>query len=443
MNARLAQAAKAVFADIHFEAASPRRVGSLTSCKGQFVEAAAFPYPVGTAARISRTGGGYVSGEVVGFRGNLSIIQLFTHNASVSTGAAVFPDGRHDRIACGNGLLGRIIDANGAPLDGKTLTGCPEIWPLAGVTTNPLARGRVTKPIDCGVRAINGLLTLGEGQRVAIIAGSGVGKSVLMGQILEGIDADVIVTGLIGERAREVSDFIETRLTPQIAAKSVVVAVAADHSPLLRLRAAMRATAIAEYFRERGKKVLLLIDSLTRIAHAQREIGLALGEPPTMKGYTPSALALIPQLVERAGVDSRSGGSITAIYTVLADGGDLDDPIVDAARAIVDGHIILSRDLAESGIFPAIDVARSLSRVMSDIVDAEQLSAAAHFRQLWSAYEQNRDLLLMGAYAAGNDILLDGAIAAHPHMLDYLSQPMTQSVNFAQSRDTLMEGFGQ
>jgi flagellum-specific ATP synthase len=443
MNARLANAAQAIFAGIHLDAASPRRVGSLASCKGQFVEASAFPYPVGTAARISRTGGGYVSGEVVGFRGNLSIIQLFTQNASVSTGAPVSSDGRHDRIACGDGLLGRIIDANGVPLDGKPLTGCAEIWPLAGVATNPLARGRVTKPIDCGVRAINGLLTLGEGQRVAIIAGSGVGKSVLMGQILEGIDADIIVTGLIGERAREVSDFVETRLTPRIAAKSVIVAVAADYSPLLRLRAAMRATAIAEYFRARGKKVLLLIDSLTRIAHAQREIGLALGEPPTMKGYTPSSLALIPQLVERAGVDSRSGGSITAIYTVLADGGDLDDPIVDVARAIVDGHIILSRDLAESGVFPAIDVARSLSRVMSDIVDAEQMSAAARFRQLWSAYEQNRDLLLMGAYAAGNDILLDGAIAAHPHMLEYLSQPMTQSVRFAQSRDTLVEGFGQ
>lgn len=443
MNARLADASRAIFAGIQLDPASPRRVGSLTSCKGQFLEASAFPYPVGTAAKISRTGGGYVSGEIVGFRGNLSIIQLFAQNASVSSGTAVFPDGRHDRIACGYGLLGRIIDANGAPLDGKPLTGCADIWPLTGVATNPLARGRVTKPIDCGVRAINGLLTLGEGQRVAIIAGSGVGKSVLMGQILEGIDADVIVTGLIGERAREVSDFIETRLTPRIAAKSVVVAVAADHSPLLRLRAAMRATAIAEYFRERGKKVLLLIDSLTRIAHAQREIGLALGEPPTMKGYTPSSLALIPQLVERAGVDSHSGGSITAIYTVLADGGDLDDPIVDAARAIVDGHIILSRDLAESGVFPAIDVARSLSRVMSDIVDDEQLAAASRFRQLWSAYEQNRDLLLMGAYAAGNDALLDGAIAVHPHMLEYLSQPVSQSVGFARSRDTLLEGFGR
>jgi flagellum-specific ATP synthase len=250
------------------------------------------------------------------------------------------------------------------------------------------------------------------------------------------------VTGLIGERAREVNDFIETKLTPRIAAKSVIVAVAADRSPLLRIRAAMRATAIAEYFRSKGKKVLLLIDSLTRIAHAQREIGLALGEPPTMKGYTSSSLALIPQLVERAGVDANTGGSITAIYTVLADGGDLDDPVVDAARAIVDGHIVLSRDLAESGVFPAIDIARSLSRVMPDIVDAAQLSAAARFRQYWSAYEQNRDLLLMGAYAAGNDALLDGAIVAHPQMLAYLSQGMEQPVGFAEARETLVESFG-
>jgi flagellum-specific ATP synthase len=240
-----------------------------------------------------------------------------------------------------------------------------------------------------------------------------------------------------------VSDFIETKLTPRIAAKSVVVAVAADHSPLLRLRAAMRATAIAEYFRSQGKKVLLLIDSLTRVAHAQREIGLALGEPPTMKGYTPSSLALIPQLVERAGIDSRTGGSVTAIYTVLADGGDLEDPIVDAARAIVDGHIILSRTLAENGLFPAIDVARSLSRIMPDIVDAEHMAAAARFRQLWSTHEQNRDLLLMGAYTAGNDMVLDDAIAMHGDMLNYVGQPMHSSIDFDASRHALLEGFGK
>lgn len=440
MTARLAQAASAIFGDIQIADKGPRHAGSLLSCNGQFLEAAAFPYPVGTGAKIE-CAGGYMSGEVVGFRGNLSIIQPFTQNTSVAVGAPVFPDGRHDQVACGDGLLGRIIDAQGQPLDGRPLTGCPDNWPLAGVAINPLARGRVTKPIDCGVRAINGLLTLGEGQRVAIIAGSGVGKSVLMGQILDGIDADIIVTGLIGERAREVSDFVETKLTPRIAAKTVVVAVAADHSPLLRLRAAMRASAIAEYFRSKGKRVLLLIDSLTRVAHAQREIGLALGEPPTMKGYTPSSLALIPQLVERAGVDNHSGGSVTAVYTVLADGGDLDDPIVDAARAIADGHIILSRELAESGIFPAIDIARSLSRVMPDIVDAAHLAAASRFRRLWSVHEQNRDLLLMGAYAAGNNETLDGAIASHPVMLEYIAQSIAQSVDWYDARKMLVEGF--
>ena len=441
MTGRVVQSACLMFDAINLEGSTTRRVGSLTACKEQFLEVAAFPYPIGTAVRIGLAAGGHVTGEVVGFRGRTSIIQPFSQNPCVSTGSPVIPCGRHDRISCGQGLLGRIIDAQGMPLDGRPLGQCADTWPIAGIATNPLSRGRVVRPIDCGVRAINGLLTLGEGQRVAIIAGSGVGKSVLMGQILEGVDADIIVTGLIGERAREVSDFIATKLTPRIAAKSVVVAVAADCSPLLRLRAAMRATAIAEYFRAQGKKVLLLIDSLTRVAHAQREIGLALGEPPTMKGYTPSSLSLIPQLVERSGVDSRSGGSITAIYTVLADSGDLDDPIVDAARAIADGHIVLSRTLAENGLYPAIDIARSLSRVMSDIVDADHLAAATRFRQLWSTHEQNRDLLMMGAYVAGADPVLDQAIAAVPGMLEYVGQPIHESVSFAESRDALIEGF--
>lgn len=442
MTGRLAQSARVMLEAVNLEGSTTRRVGSLIACKEQFLEAAAFPYPVGTAVRMGLDAGGHITGEVVGFRGRISIIQPFSQNPSVSTGAPVIACGRQDQVSCGEQLLGRIIDAQGMPLDGRPLERCADTWPLAGIASNPLNRGRVIRPIDCGVRAINGLLTLGEGQRVAIIAGSGVGKSVLMGQILEGIEADIIVAGLIGERAREVSDFVATKLTPRIAGKSVVVAVAADHSPLLRLRAAMRATAIAEYFRAQGKRVLLLIDSLTRVAHAQREIGLALGEPPTMKGYTPSSLALIPQLVERAGVDNRTGGSITAIYTVLADGGDLDDPIVDAARAIVDGHIVLSRTLAESGLYPAIDIARSLSRVMSDVVDADHLAAANRFRQLWSTHEQNRDLLLMGAYTAGNDEVLDQAIAAVPGMLDYVGQPMEQSVSFAGAREALIKGFG-
>jgi flagellum-specific ATP synthase len=247
-----------------------------------------------------------------------------------------------------------------------------------------------------------------------------------MGQMIAGAEADVIVVGLIGERSREVADFLATKLPPEVRRKAVVVAVPADHAPLLRLRAAMRATAIAEDFRARGLKVLLLVDSLTRVAHAQREIGLSLGEPPTVKGYPPSALGLIPKLVERAGADAVTGGSITALYTVLADGDDNSDPIVDAARAIVDGHIILSRGLAEQGVYPAIDIGKSLSRVMADIVPPEHAQAAAAFRRLWSAFEENRDLILMGAYAPGNDPLIDEAIIRRPELLDFLTQPQLE-----------------
>jgi flagellum-specific ATP synthase len=281
------------------------------------------------------------------------------------------------------------------------------------------------------------------GQRVAIIAGSGVGKSVLMGQMLAGVDADVIVVGLIGERSREVSDFLETKIKGDVRDRSVVVAVPADHSPLLRLRAAARATAIAEYFRQEGKRVFLLIDSLTRVAHAQREIGLAQGEPPTMKGYPPSALGIVPRLVERAGADTKTGGSITALYTVLADGGDTDDPIVDAARAIVDGHIILARNLAEQGVYPAIDLGKSLSRTMVDVVDSDQALAARNFRRLWSVYEENRDLLLMGAYAPGNDPVLDTAIARREEMLDFIRQEAGHRITLSDSRNLLVEGFVQ
>jgi flagellum-specific ATP synthase len=285
------------------------------------------------------------------------------------------------------------------------------------------------------------LLTAGVGQRIAIVAGSGVGKSVLMGQMLQGADADVIVVGLVGERSREVADFLATKLDG-VRAKTAVVAVPADHPPILRLRAAMRATAIAEYFRAQGKRVLLLIDSLTRVAHAQREIGLSLGEPPTMKGYPPSALGLIPRLVERAGADARSGGSITALYTVLADGDDQADPIVDTARAIVDGHIVLSRGLAEQGVFPAIDVGKSLSRVMTDIIGPDHAIAARTLRRLWSVYEENRDLILMGAYKDGSDPSIDAAIAHHPLILDFLRQGQKDLINLNVSVTQLVDNFG-
>jgi flagellum-specific ATP synthase len=380
---------------------------------------------------------------VVGFRGGKSLILPFDADAPFAAGARVEPDGLGGQVRCGKALLGRIFDAHGEPLDGRSPVMSRITWPLAGKRANPLDRSRVTQPFDVGVRAINGLLTIGEGQRVAIIAGSGVGKSVLMGQMLAGAECDVIVVGLIGERSREVSDFVETKLPPDVRRKAVVVAVPADHQPLLRLRAAMRATAIAEYFRHEGKKVFLMIDSLTRVAHAQREIGLSLGEPPTMKGYPPSALGLLPRIVERAGADRATGGSITAIYTVLADGGDTDDPVVDATRAIVDGHIILSRQMAEQGVYPAIDLSRSLSRTMNDSVDMGQRESAARFRRLWSSYEENRDLLVMGAYAEGNDPLLDEAIARRSDQINFISQPMDMRVDFNSAKAALEGAFGE
>jgi flagellum-specific ATP synthase len=442
MTSRLVQSARAVFAGLDLSRVDPRRIGRLVAHEGSMLEAEGFSYPLGTAVRIPATGGTMLRGEVVGFHGNRSLILPFDSDAPVAAGSRVEPDGHGGLVQCGNALLGRVIGAHGEPLDGRGPISSRFAWPLAGKRVNPLRRSRVTRPLDVGVRAINALLTFGIGQRVAIIAGSGVGKSVLMGQMLDGVDADVVVAGLIGERSREVSDFVETKIARDLRSRSVVVAVPADHAPLLRLRGAMRATAIAEYFREQGKRVFLLIDSLTRVAHAQREIGLGLGEPPTMKGYPPSALGMIPRLVERAGADSRSGGSITAVYTVLADGGDTDDPVVDAARAIVDGHVLLSRALSEQSIFPAIDVARSLSRTMPDVTDADHLASAAFFRRLWSTYEENRDLLLMGAYAPGNDPTLDAAIERREDMLAFLRQAPGELVDHKASRERLVEGFG-
>lgn len=420
----------------------PRHVGRLVAHDAMLLEIEGFPAPMLTPVRINAADGSLIAGEIVGFRGNRSLAIPLTGSAPFAVGARVVIDGEEGRVRCGYGLLGRVIDALGRPLDGEPAPALSDSWPLNGINDNPLNKARVTRPFDCGVRAINALLTLGEGQRVAIIAGSGVGKSVLMGQMLAGADCDIIVAGLIGERAREVSDFVETKLPPSLRKRAVVVATAADKAPLLRLKAAMRATAIAEYFRAQGKKVLLLLDSLTRIAHAQREIGLALGEPPAMKGYPPSALGLIPQLVERAGGNRQSGGSITALYTVLADGGDMDDPVVDAARAIVDGHILLSRNLAESGVYPAIDVSRSLSRTMAETADETQRNAAMRFRRLWSTYEENRDLILMGAYAPGNDVLLDEAVMRQSELRAFLMQDAHEQIGFCESRQALIEGFG-
>jgi flagellum-specific ATP synthase len=420
----------------------PGIIGKLAAHDGTMLEVSGFPLPVGTMARIHTLGGNEVTGQVAGFRGHNALVLPLERDAALGPGQPVEAITNGDDVICGPGLLGRVIDAQGRPLDELGPIHDFARWPLRGKRSNPLERGRVERPLDCGVRAINALLTLGEGQRVALIAGSGVGKSVLMGQILAGTACDILIVALVGERSREVSDFVTNALPSARRAQSIVVAVPADHPPLLRLHAAMRASALAEYFCHQGKKVLLMVDSLTRTAHAQREIGLALGEPPTMKGYPPSALALIPQLIERAGNDQHSGGSITGIYTVLADGGDLDDPIVDSTRAIVDGHIILSRKLSEKGVYPAIDLSRSLSRTMVDCVDAAHARAAARFRHLWSVHEENRDLKLMGAYVSGNDPVLDEAFARQSEMEDFIRQSRQELIAFDSARALLTEGFG-
>jgi flagellum-specific ATP synthase len=421
---------------------APRHVGRLVGHDAGMLEVTGFSRPIGAGARVCTAEGNAIRAEVVGFRGSRAVLVPLDQDAPLENGARVEPDSAANMVQVGDGLIGRVVDAMGQPLDRKGPVIANAHWPLGGVRGNVLDRGRVLDRFDLGVRAVNALLTAGRGQRIAIIAGSGVGKSVLMGQMIAGAEADIVVAGLIGERGREVSDFIATKLSGGVMAKSVVVAVPADHPPVLRLRAAARATAIAEYFRARGKQVLLLIDSLTRCAHAQREIGLSLGEPPAMKGYPPSALSLIPRLVERAGVDSRSGGSITALYTVLADGDDTDDPIVDAARAIVDGHIVLSRQLSEQSIFPAIDIGKSLSRVMADVVDDEHLAAAAAYRRLWAAYEENRDLILMGAYRPGNDPVIDEAVARRQELLAFLRQDARRHIDIDDSVNALIAEFG-
>jgi flagellum-specific ATP synthase len=336
-------------------------------------------------------------------------------------------------VTVGDDFLGRAVDGEGLPIDGREPIRARQQWPVGGIRVGALDRTRVRQTFDTGIRSLNALTSFGVGQRMGIMAGSGVGKSVLIDMIANGAEADIVIAGLIGERAREVSDFVERHMSGAQRARTVVVAVPADHAPNLRLRGALLATSLAEHFRSQGKKVLLILDSLTRVAHAAREIGLLLGEPGAARGYPPSALATITKIVERAGNSASSGGSITGLYTVLADGDDQDDPVVDTARSILDGHIVLSRELAQRGQYPAVDVAASLSRVMADITGPSHQAAARQFRGLMATYEANRDLVLMGAYRAGADLVLDRAIAKHQALTEFLCQEVAQNVPFEQS----------
>nr|WP_295775740.1 flagellar protein export ATPase FliI [Rhodoferax sp.] len=421
--------------------------GTLTRLTGLVLEASGIRVPVGSQCVVSMKSRAPVLAEVVGFAGDRAFLMPAGDVHGLSSGAGVAPaaayipvprwgdttastpafDAGMLRLPLGNGLLGRVVDAQGQPMDRQGPIAEVASKPLDRRPINAMDRAPVRQPLDTGVRAINALLTVGRGQRIGLFAGSGVGKSVLLGMMARYTEADVIVVGLIGERGREVKEFIEDILGAEGRARSVVVAAPADAPPLLRLQGASYATAIAESFRDQGQHVLLLMDSLTRYAMAQREIALAIGEPPATKGYPPSCFAKLPQLVERSGNGLNGVGSITAFYTVLTEGDDQQDPIADAARAILDGHIVLSRTLAESGHYPAIDVEQSASRVMHNVVSREHFELARRFRAIYSRYERGRDLIQIGAYAQGSDSALDEAIALHDGMSQFLQQDMYQA----------------
>lgn len=420
------------------QAPKPVICGHVLRYDGLILETTGFPASPGALVAIETETGAMVEAEVVGFRDGRNILFLTEPNARIVAGAEarLMPGGQD--VGVGDALLGRVIDAQGAPLDGLPAPRSANIWPLHGRAINPLARAALDRPLDVGVRIINAALTLAEGQRIGVVAGSGVGKSVLVEMMARHAQADVIVIALIGERAREVGHFARRLMAGPSADRTCLLAVPADRSPLLRLRGVRRAMAISEWFRAQGRRVLLILDSLTRVGHAQREIGLALGEQPTAKGYPPSVVAMIPSLLERAGPGLAGEGTITAICTVLADGDDTtNDPVVDTARAILDGHIVLSRRQAQMGIYPAIDIPQSVSRVMPDVTDRAQQAAALRLRQLVSAYLDNRDLVMMGGYAPGQDTVLDEALRLWPEIRALIAQNGDEAVSLDTSRAAL------
>ncbi|WP_203140627.1 flagellar protein export ATPase FliI [Marinobacter mangrovi] len=417
----------------------PELSGRLTRMVGLTLECVGCPMVVGDRCVIQGQGIGSVEAEVVGFEDDRVYLMPLTAIEGLRPGARVVPLSSASRVPVGPELLGRVINGSGVPLDGGGPLRAEAQVGLAGEIINPLHRAPVRQSLDVGIRAINSLLTVGQGQRLGLFAGSGVGKSMLLGMMTRFTDADITVVGLIGERGREVKEFIEDILGDEGLARSVVVASPADDSPLMRLRAAMLTTRIAEYFRDRGKRVLLLMDSLTRYAQAQREIALAVGEPPATKGYPPSVFAKLPQLVERTGNGKPGGGSITAFYTVLTEGDDQQDPIADAARAILDGHIVLSRSLAEEGHYPAIDVEASVSRVMPQVTANEHFRKAQEFKQVFARYQQARDLISVGAYVRGSDPETDYAIERIDDMRAFLRQGLKESAPYQASVDRLQE----
>jgi flagellum-specific ATP synthase len=411
--------------------------GKLSRMVGLTLEAVGCRSAIGWRCIVEAPDGERIEAEVVGFSGERLYLMPTGDIRGLEQDCRVIPTGETCVAKVGFGLLGRVIDGSGAPLDGKGLLQTEATMPLIGRSINPLSRKPIEEPLDVGIRAINALASVGRGQRIGLFAGSGVGKSVLLGMMTRYTDADIIIVGLIGERGREVKEFVQKILGEEGLSRAVVVATPADHPPLMRMHGAMLATTIAEYFRDQGLNVLLLIDSLTRYAQAQREIGLAIDEPPATKGYPPSVFAKLPQLVERAGNGDEGEGSITAFYTVLTEGDDQNDPIADAARAILDGHIVLSRSLAESGHFPAIDIEASVSRAMTDVVDNEHVQLARRLKKLYSLYQQNRDMITVGAYQVGSDPRIDEAITMNAAIMEFLQQDMEESVDIVRSLNEL------
>lgn len=412
----------------------PSATAYVLAYDGASVEIGATATHIGATCKIKATSGLEYFGEIIKIGVDRNVVSLYEDNCTIAVGDEVHVSKNTTSIAVGSELLGRVIDSCGNFLDALGDQKLSDQWPLHGEKINPATRQKVSSALDVGIRSINAALTLGKGQRIGIFAGSGVGKSSLISMITDFTQADVIVVGLIGERGREVSDFVQKSANSPNLQKTIIVAEPADSSPLLRLKGVQRATAISEYFREQGKDVLLILDSLTRVAHAQREIGLSRGEAPITKGYTPSVLNLLPKLIERAGCKSGTTGSITAIYTVLADGDDLiSDPIVDTARAILDGHIVLSRSYAQHGIFPAIDLTMSVSRIMNDVVDTEHVKLAERLKTLIATYFENRDLVLLGGYTRGQNTDLDLSLDIWPQILDFLKQDQNSSELFSDS----------
>lgn len=418
------------------------KIGKVTKVVGLTIEGKSPIASIGEVYDIHLRGkSSSVTTEIVGFKGENVILMPMERLQGISAGCQIISEKKAPAVRVGEGLLGRVIDGMGHPIDSMGKIGWDTEYPLYNKPVNPLTRSYITEPLDLGIRAVNGLLTCGKGQRIGIFSATGLGKSILLGMIARHTVADVIVIALIGERGREVREFIDKKLGQEGLKKSVVVVVTSDQSPLLRMRGAFTATAVAEYFRDRGKNVLLLMDSVTRFAMAQREIGLSSGEPPATKGYTPSVFAILPQLLERAGTTEHSG-SITGIYTVLVEGDDINEPVSDAVRSIIDGHIVLSKNLASRGHYPAIDVLNSISRVMIDILSSEHAGLIRRCIDVLATYRETEDLINIGAYVKGSNPKIDFALSKIDAVNSYLRQDINEKVSFSHSYDALRELFG-